>query len=169
LYHLSRVQETVVPMATANIMVPLAVPKQIKKTVITAAFHSVRMKHRSLVSPSENACARKAASIVAPTRSGSRSSKLQSRKCCSFFVHCIVAKCWYVTSLNLSRIASFKRSWELLLEVSTWLYILSITLKLNNKKKCEVKCIFHYKTFKWQSHLLSLIIDTHGPNLWSDF
>ncbi len=60
------------------------------------------------------------------------------------FVHCIVAMCWYVTSLNLSRIASFKRSWELLLEVSTWLYVLSFTLKLNNKKKCEAKHIFHY-------------------------
>ncbi len=40
------------------------------------AFHSVGTKCKSLVSPSENACAHKAASIIAPTRSGSRSSKL---------------------------------------------------------------------------------------------
>jgi hypothetical protein len=76
------------------------------------------MKHRGLASPSENACARKAASVVAPTRSGSRSSKLPFRKCCSFL--CLLY-CCYVTSLNLSRIDSFKRSWELLLEVSTCL------------------------------------------------
>ena len=44
--------------------------------VVTAVFHSVRMKRRSLASPSENACVRKAVSIVALTCSGSRSSKL---------------------------------------------------------------------------------------------
>jgi hypothetical protein len=47
-----------------------------KRDVITEPFHSVGTKHRSLALPSENACARKAASVVAPTRSGSRSSKL---------------------------------------------------------------------------------------------
>ncbi len=41
-----------------------------------AVFHSVGMKHRSLALPSENACVRKAASVVALTRCGSRSSKL---------------------------------------------------------------------------------------------
>ncbi len=41
-----------------------------------AVFHSVETKHRSLVSPSEDACTRKAASIVASTHSGSRLSKL---------------------------------------------------------------------------------------------
>jgi len=41
-----------------------------------AAFHSVGMKHRSLALPSENACAQKAASVIAPTYSGSRSLKL---------------------------------------------------------------------------------------------
>jgi hypothetical protein len=46
-----------------------------QKGVITAVFHSVETKCRSLVLPSENTCASKAASIVA-SRSGSRSSKL---------------------------------------------------------------------------------------------
>ncbi len=46
-----------------------------QKGVITAVFHSVETKCRSLVSPSENTCARKAASIVASC-SGSRLSKL---------------------------------------------------------------------------------------------
>ncbi len=47
-----------------------------RRDVITAGFHSVGMKCRSLASPSENACVGKAASIVALTHSGSRSSKL---------------------------------------------------------------------------------------------
>jgi hypothetical protein len=34
------------------------------------------MKRRGLASPSENACARKAASVIALMRSGSRSSKM---------------------------------------------------------------------------------------------
>ncbi len=45
-------------------------------TVITAVFHSVEIECRSLALPSENACARKAASVIASTCSGSRSSKL---------------------------------------------------------------------------------------------
>jgi hypothetical protein len=44
--------------------------------VITAVFHSVETKHRSLASPSENACTLKAASVISSMRSGSRSSKL---------------------------------------------------------------------------------------------
>ena len=48
----------------------------INKSVIMIVFHSVETKHRSLVSPSENACACKAASVAASMRSGSRSSKL---------------------------------------------------------------------------------------------
>ncbi len=91
---------------------------EIKNIVITAAFHWVGTKHRGLASPSENACSRKAASVIAPTSSGSRLSKLLFRKCCSFL--CLLYHC-YVTSLNLSSIACFKRSWELLLEVSTCL------------------------------------------------
>jgi hypothetical protein len=42
-----------------------------------AVFHPIGFERRSLVSPSENACTRKAASVVAPKRSGSMSSKLQ--------------------------------------------------------------------------------------------
>ncbi len=34
-------------------------------SVITIVFHSVETKHRSLALPSENACARKVASVVA--------------------------------------------------------------------------------------------------------
>ncbi len=45
-------------------------------SVIMVVFHSVETKCRSLALPSENACTRKAASIIASTRSGSRSSKL---------------------------------------------------------------------------------------------
>ncbi len=73
--------------------------------MIMAAFHSVGMKCRVLALPSENTCERKAASIIAPMRSGSRLSKLLFRKYCSFL--CSLYRC-YVTSLNLSRIASFK-------------------------------------------------------------
>jgi hypothetical protein len=39
-------------------------------------FHSVETQHRSLASPNENACTRKAVSVVVSTRSGSRLSKL---------------------------------------------------------------------------------------------
>jgi hypothetical protein len=75
--------------------------------VIMAAFHSVGTKCRSLALPSENACPCKAASVIAPTCSGSRSSKLPFRKCCSFL--CLLYHC-YVLSLNLSKISSFKSS-----------------------------------------------------------
>jgi hypothetical protein len=34
-------------------------------SVIKIVFHSVETKHRSLESPSENACARKVASVIA--------------------------------------------------------------------------------------------------------
>ena len=55
----------------------ISVFTKIVHCVITAAFHSVRMKFRSLaVSPSENTCVCKAASVAASMRSGSRSSKL---------------------------------------------------------------------------------------------
>jgi hypothetical protein len=47
-------------------------------------------------------------------------------KCCSFL--CVVFLC-FVTNLNLYRISSFKRSWELLIGVSTCQSDLSTTLK----------------------------------------
>ncbi len=53
-----------------------------------------------------------------------------------------VAIVWNVTSLSLSRICRFKRSWKLLTGVSTCLYDLSITLSWNLKNKS--KQIFHY-------------------------
>ncbi len=53
------------------------------RDVITAAVHSVRTKHRGLASPSEIFCACKAASVIALTCSGSRSSELPFIKCCS--------------------------------------------------------------------------------------
>jgi hypothetical protein len=47
-----------------------------KLFVIMAVFLSVETERRSLVSPSENACSCKAASVIASTCSGSRSLKL---------------------------------------------------------------------------------------------
>ncbi len=47
-----------------------------RRDVINAVFHSVEPECRSLALPSENACMSKAASIVAPMRSGARLSKL---------------------------------------------------------------------------------------------
>jgi len=85
------------------------------KVVITALFHSAKTKRRSLgIAKCVNVCAHKAASIVASMLSVSRSRELpispvlvQTRKCCSFPL-CL--NCWFVTSLNLSRISSFKRA-----------------------------------------------------------
>ena len=105
-------------------------PAKNKSSVITAVLHSVGMKHRSLASASENAC----------TWSGERflferavvQGRLNYRLenvVFSFVIYVLLCVIMW-TSLNLSRIASFKRSWELLLEVSTWLYVLSITLEL---------------------------------------
>ncbi len=46
-------------------------------SVITALFHSAKMKRRSLcIAKSENVCMRKAASVIALTLSGSRSCEL---------------------------------------------------------------------------------------------
>jgi hypothetical protein len=70
-------------------------------SVITAAFHSVGMKHRGLASSSENACTRKAASVVVLTRSGSRLLKLPFRKCCSFLCPLY---CCYVLICNKSEL-----------------------------------------------------------------
>ena len=76
------------------------------------------------------------------TRSGSRSLKLPFRKCCIFFVFYLLLCVAIWASLNLSRIVSFKRSWELLLEVSTWLYVLSITLELKIKEIAQPNVFF---------------------------
>ncbi len=62
--------------------------------------------------------------------------------CCSF-LWCIL---WNVTSLSLSRISSFKRSWELLTGVSTCLYDLWITwsLKYNIWRSSQTEFSLHY-------------------------
>ncbi len=52
---------------------------------------------------------------------------------------------WNVRSLSLSRISSFKRSWELLTGVSTCLYDLSITWSWNTISEEQLQQIFHYK------------------------
>jgi hypothetical protein len=79
------------------------------------------------------------------TRSGSRSLKLPFRKYCIFFVFYVLLCVAIWASLNLSRIASFKRSWELLLMVSTWLYVLSTTLELKIKRIVKPNVFFTIK------------------------
>ncbi len=113
-------------------------------SVITAVLHSVGMKHRSLASASENACAWSGERFLFERAVvQGRWNYCLENVVFSFVVHVLLCVVMW-TSLNLSRIASFKRSWELLLEVSTWLYVLSITLDWMNKKNCEAKRIFHY-------------------------
>ena len=105
-----------------------------RRDVITAVLHSVGMKHRSLASASENACAGSGERFLFERAVVQGRLKLPFRKCCIFFVFYLLLCVAIWASLNLSRIASFKRSWELLLEVSTWLYVLSITLELKIKR-----------------------------------
>jgi hypothetical protein len=59
-----------------------------------------------------------------------------------------------VTSLSLSRIFSFKRSWQLLTGVSTCLYDMSITWSKNKISKVQAKQIFHYTSpiYECQCH-----------------
>ena len=55
-----------------------------------------------------------------------------------------VAVVWNVTSLSLSRIFSFKRSWEMLTGVIICLYDMWITWSWNTISKEQAKQIFHY-------------------------
>jgi hypothetical protein len=75
-----------------------------------AVLHLVGMKHRGLASTSENACTQSSErlSFGRAVVQGCRNSRLENVEVS--FVFCIVAMHCYVTSLNLSRIASFKRS-----------------------------------------------------------
>ena len=104
-----------------------------RRDVITAVLHSVGMKHRSLASASENACAWSGERFLFERAVVQGRLKLPFRKCCIFFVFYLLLCVAIWASLNLSRIASFKRSWELLTGVSTCLHDLSITLKLKRE------------------------------------
>ena len=110
--------------------------------VIMAVLHSVGMKHRSLASASENACAWSGERFLFERAVVQGRLKLPFRKCCIFFVFYLLLCVAIWASLNLSRIASFKRSWELLLEVRTWLYVLSITLELKIKRIVKPNIFF---------------------------
>ncbi len=58
---------------------------------------------------------------------------------------------WNVTSLNLSRIFNFKRSWELLTGVSTCLYDMSITWSWNTISEEQAKQIFRHIVYIYKS------------------
>ena len=113
-----------------------------RRDVITAVLHSVGMKHRSLASASENACAWSGERFLFERAvvQGRWNYRLEN-VVFSFVIYVLLCVGMW-TSLNLSRIASFKRSWELLLEVSTWLYVLSITLELKIKETAQPNVFF---------------------------
>ena len=113
-----------------------------RRDVITAVLHSVGMKHRSLASASENACAWSGERFLFERAVIQGRWNYRLENVVFSFVICVLLCTVMWTSLNLSRIASFKRSWELLLEVSTWLYVLSITLELKIKRIVKPNVFF---------------------------
>ena len=135
-----------------------------RRDVIAAVLHSVGMKHRSLASASENACAGSGERFLFERAVVQGHLKLPFRKCCIFFVFYLLLCVAIWASLNLSRIASFKRSWELLLEVSTWLYVLSITLELKIKRIVKPNVFFTIQaTLMRRSPVLNLPLQSGFP------
>ena len=92
-----------------------------RRDVITAVLHSVGMKHRSLASASENACAWSGERFLFERAVVQGHWNYRLENVVFSFVFYVLLRVAMWTSLNLSRIASFKRSWELLLEVCTCL------------------------------------------------
>ncbi len=71
-----------------------------------------------------------------------------TRQCCKFSLCCIL---WFVTSMNLTRISSFKRSWELLTGSVLVCQDLTLTLEAVNKElrsqtyftiECSIRILF---------------------------